>query len=302
MNGLVEPLCPLRFAWSRAIDVLGWAASYRAHLFKTKRRGGTAQARDGHDAERIALDGEESLTLIRGSVVREGVKAPTSEQASHLVNRIRPDAMDLVKAVRNPPASEDEMTEYDLEGARPAVEVVLREAQDLLPAARLVQPRGMPRQDSSGAPELEDEDSPGPEASTQGCEAGEDVRRTKEISDGSKHAHCRIMWFGHGEGAHVPSDEAKGAAEPPRLPTGNRQLGLRRIEARNAIPAPDEEDRVVPRPAAEIEDPLDPSVREPLEDPLKEGDIASVVHQILVEQVVVGSESRVRITRRADHR
>src|SRR6266568_7569958 len=126
-----------------------------------------------------------------------------------------------------------------------------------------------------------------------GAQASLYVPRREEISERAEHAHGRVESLSEVERAHVASDESDLDPRGDRFLSRTNEHRRGPIHARHLVPASREREIVIARPAPEVQDrPRLPS--ETPEHPLQEIDVSLVVHDAIVDSIVIAGETAVR--------
>src|SRR6267143_821430 len=129
-----------------------------------------------------------------------------------------------------------------------------------------------------------------------GPKAPQDILIREDVTERPEHRDRHIERAAQVERAHIPLNEPQGETFGARLASRHGENRTGRVETRYLEPAAEEREGVIPRPAPEVEERPGPAMRVTTEDPLKKRHIPLVVHDAMVQEVVVLRETVVRST------
>jgi len=131
-------------------------------------------------------------------------------------------------------------------------------------------------------------------------EGPDDISPRQNVPEGPEHAKDRIELLPKPERTHVRPDESHAHSGFGRLFSGHREHGGGLIEAGDPVAAASQGDVVISCPASQVEN--RPRLHTiPSEDGFEEIHIAFVVHEPMVDDVIVSRESAVRRMRSRGH-
>src|SRR3989475_3390750 len=202
--------------------------------------------------------------------------------------------MDLVEPVEHSASSQNKELKRDGQPTRSRIKSSFIKSHNLDAFLRDVRPRlkrGRSRRRS--VPEFEHEDASGFEMSVYATKRTQRIALRQQISEGPEHAHGHVERSAESEGAHVGADEPRPCAYSRSFLPRQGKHFAGPVDSGDAIPTARQRDIVVASAASKVEDRLRVEM-EPPEHALQKIDIAFVVDEPMINQVVVPCELTIR--------
>src|SRR3990172_9844242 len=239
---------------------------------------------DGGHPECVPPYGVEPLLRWRPGIRGQEAKSGPREQSAHFGHREQADGVDLRELIDDATAVEDEEPELYHNPTPPSVHAGEVEADDLVrPLA--VDPGCVAVDRGRAVPELEDIYTAGSKGPADAREVGGEGAIRGQVAEPAKHADRGLEPARKAEPCHVTLDERDREARAARLRPSLAELSAGQVEPRDGVAPPREDQRVAPRPAAEVEDRPGPACGELPEHGLPE---------VAVDRVIVLREPLVR--------
>src|SRR5436309_5995604 len=201
--------------------------------------------------------------------------------------------MRLREPIKNSPPGKREEVISHRQDSRPNVESSVSKSDEPVPGSHLVEPI-VARRDRRRVPELVHEEPAYPQVPVYSLEAAHGIGLLGQIAERTEHADGGVERPCEIEGAHVAADETDPHASSPSLAPSNRELGRRTIEPCHLITAFRERQVMIARAAAEIEDVSGRCPQLATENGLEEVDVALIVHEAMINEIIVRCETAVR--------